>query len=186
MKSEAAERWPDAILIYNDYCTFQGSTDQFIDLVRVLRNAGAPVDAYGCQSHEVGGMDANSLAAVMKRIDDELQMPMYITEYDIGDSNDGNQKWNYQQHIPLMWEADYCAGITLWGWIYGQTWTNDGKGYSGLIKDKKERPALTWLRQYMQSEKAKKAKLPGLMCHQYGQRECSDQAVRGCRLEHLR
>ncbi|MBR1547303.1 MAG: endo-1,4-beta-xylanase [Prevotella sp.] len=156
----AAERWPDAILIYNDYNTFQYNTDQFIDLVRTIRDAGAPVDAYGCQSHELGGMKAADFGASMKRIHDELQMPMYITEYDIGDSNDGNQNWNYQQHIPLMWEADYCAGVTLWGWIYGQTWTNDGKGYSGLIKDKKERSAMTWLRQYMQTDKARQAKSP--------------------------
>ena len=29
----AHERWPDAILIYNDYNTYQWNTDQFIDLV---------------------------------------------------------------------------------------------------------------------------------------------------------
>ena len=43
----AYERWPDAVLIYNDYNTFQWNTDQFIDLVRTLRDAGAPIDAYG-------------------------------------------------------------------------------------------------------------------------------------------
>ena len=41
----AHERWPDAILIYNDYNTFQWNTDQFIDLVTTIRNAGAPIDA---------------------------------------------------------------------------------------------------------------------------------------------
>ena len=43
----AGQRWPDAILIYNDFNTFQWNTSQFIDLVRTLRDAGAPVDAYG-------------------------------------------------------------------------------------------------------------------------------------------
>ena len=23
-----------------------------------------------------------------------------------------------------MWEADYCAGVTLWGWFYGKTWVD--------------------------------------------------------------
>ena len=35
----AHERWPDAILIYNDFNTFQWNTDQFIDLVKTIRDA---------------------------------------------------------------------------------------------------------------------------------------------------
>lgn len=57
-----------------------------------------------------------------------------------------------------MWEADYCAGITLWGYIYGATWTTDGN--SGIIRDGKDRPAMTWLREYMKSDAAKNAKSP--------------------------
>jgi len=160
----AYERWPDAILIYNDYNTFQWDTDKFIDLVQTLRNAGAPIDAYGCQSHDLGGMNQSSFKTVMEKIQNALKMPMYITEYDIGDVNDSNQKWNFQQHIPVMWEADYCAGVTLWGWFYGKTWINDNRtgerGISGLIKNGQERSALKWLREYMQTEKAKTAKSP--------------------------
>ena len=44
----AHERWPDAILIYNDYNTFQWQRQEFINLVRSLRDAGAPIDAYCC------------------------------------------------------------------------------------------------------------------------------------------
>ena len=62
----AHERWPDAVLVYNDYNTFQWNTDQFIDLVRTIRDAGAPVDAYGCQSHDLSGCSANTLKASMK------------------------------------------------------------------------------------------------------------------------
>ena len=166
----ARERWPEAILIYNDYNTFQWNTDQFINLVRILRDAGAPIDAYGCQSHDLGGVDGDTFAAAMKKIQDALKMPMYITEYDIGDTNDANQKWNYMQHFPVMWEADYCAGVTIWGWFYGKTWIKDDntgeKGISGIIKDKKERSALKWLREYMQTDAAKTAKspFPGMKC----------------------
>lgn len=154
----AQERWPEAILIYNDFNTFQWNTDQYIDLVRTLRDAGAPVDAYGCQSHDLGGVNQNTFKTVMAKIQTALQMPMYITEYDIGDSNDANQKWNYQQHFPVMWEADYCAGVTLWGYVYGKTWTTDGN--SGIYKDGKERSAMTWLKEYMATDAAKTAKSP--------------------------
>jgi len=154
----AHERWPDAILIYNDYNTYQWNTDQFIDLVRTIRNAGAPVDAYGCQAHDLTGCSASTLKSSLKKIQDALKMPMYVTEYDIGTANDNDQLRDYKAQIPLLWEADYCAGITLWGWIYGSTWTTDGN--SGLIKNKKERPAMEWLREYMQSDAAKQAKSP--------------------------
>ncbi len=154
----AAERWPDAILIYNDFNTFQWNTDQFIDLVKTLRNAGAPIDAYGCQSHELTDCDVNTFKSAMTKIQSALKMPMYITEYDIATSDNTYQKQRYSEQIPLMWEASYCAGITLWGWFYGQTWTTDGN--SGLIRDGQERPALTWLREYMASDKAKSAKSP--------------------------
>lgn len=57
-----------------------------------------------------------------------------------------------------MWEASYCAGVTLWGYIYGRTWTTDGN--SGIIRNGKDRPAMEWLREYMKSEKAQNAKSP--------------------------
>ncbi|MBQ8867958.1 MAG: endo-1,4-beta-xylanase [Bacteroidaceae bacterium] len=154
----AYERWPDAILIYNDYNTFQWQKSQFIDLVKILRDAGAPVDAYGCQSHDLTDMNVTSFKSAMTEIQNALKMPMYSTEYDIGTTDDALQLQRYKEQIPYMWEADYCAGITLWGYIYGATWTTDGN--SGIIRNGADRPAMTWLREYMQTDKAKNAKSP--------------------------
>lgn len=159
----AGERWPDAILIYNDFNTFQWNTTEYIDLVRTLRDAGAPVDAYGCQSHDMQNQDGSVLAfssfkASMDKLHNELMMPMYSTEYDVGTANDNTQLKAYKEQIPYIWEQDYCAGITLWGYVYGKTWTTDGN--SGLYKDGKERPAMTWLKEYMASDAAKNAKSP--------------------------
>lgn len=154
----AYERWPNAILIYNDFNTFQWNTDQYIDIVKTLRDAGAPIDAYGCQSHDLTDCSLSTFKASMTKLQSTLQMPMYSTEYDIGTSDDALQKQRYQEQIPYMWEADYVAGITLWGYIYGKTWTTDGN--SGLIKNGQDRPAMTWLREYMKSDAAKNAKSP--------------------------
>ena len=77
----AGERFPNSILIYNDFNTFQWNTDQFITLVQAIRDGGAPIDAYGCQSHDLKGF--GNLPAVDKKIQNALLMPMYITEYDI-------------------------------------------------------------------------------------------------------
>ena len=154
----AHERWPDAILIYNDFNTFQWQRTEFINLVRTLRDAGAPIDAYGCQSHDLTDMNVNNFKSAMQEIQNALKMPMYSTEYDIGTSDDNLQLQRYKEQIPYMWEADYCAGITLWGYIYGHTWTTDGN--SGIIRDGKDRPAMAWLREYMKTDAAKNAKSP--------------------------
>ena len=152
----AYERFPDAILIYNDYNTFQHDTDNYLELVRTLRDAGAPIDAYGCQSHDVSNISVSNLKNSMKKLQDGLKMPMYITELDIDIENDAPQKKQYENIFPLMWEADYCAGVTIWGYIHGATWVSN----SGIIKNGKDRPAMTWLREYMQTDEAKNAKSP--------------------------
>jgi GH35 family endo-1,4-beta-xylanase len=152
----AHERWPNAILIYNDFNTFQWDTDAYIDLVRTLRDAGAPIDAYGCQSHDVDNISKSNLQTAMNKIQNAVKLPMYITELDINIENDADQKAQFQNIFPMMWEADYCAGVTLWGYIYGSTWVD----HSGLYKNNSERPAMTWLKEYMATEKAKTAKSP--------------------------
>ena len=152
----AHERWPNAILIYNDFNTFQHDTDAYIELVRTLRDAGAPIDAYGCQSHDVNDISKENLSNAMTKIQNALKMPMYITELDINVQDDNQQKTQYQNIFPLMWEADYCAGVTIWGYVYGATWVD----YSGLYRDGVERPAMTWLKSYMNTDAAKTAKSP--------------------------
>ena len=150
----AYERWPNAILIYNDFNTFQWNTDEYIRLVQALIDAGAPIDAYGCQSHDLGDMSGANLKTVMTKIQNALKIPMYISEYDIDKQKDSDQELRYKEQIPLMWEADYCAGVTIWGFIQGKTWED----YSGISYGKgNERPAMKWLREYMKSDKAKNA-----------------------------
>ena len=149
----AYERWPDAILIYNDYNSIQYDIDNYIDLVRTLRDAGAPIDAYGNQSHAVSNMSSTSLGNALKKQQDALKMPMFITELDIDIANDDQQKAQYQKVLPVMWEAPYCAGVTLWGYIHGATWVSN----SGLYKNGVERPAMTWIKEYMATDAAKNA-----------------------------
>ena len=149
----AYERWPDAILIYNDYNSLRWDVDNYITLVQTLRDAGAPIDAYGNQSHDVGDISANELTNVLKKQQDALKMPMYITELDIDKANDSQQKAQFEKILPLMWEAPYCAGVTLWGYVLGATWVDN----SGLYRNGAERPAMTWIKEYMASDAAKNA-----------------------------
>lgn len=154
----ASERWPDAILVYNDFNVLRWDKVKFIDLLRALRDAGAPIDAYGCQAHHftLNDISKSELQSNMNSIQTSVKMPMYITEYDISFADDAQQKTKYQEQIPLFWEADYCAGVTLWGWFLGATWAEN----TGLIRNRQERDALQWLREYMQKDVAKNAKSP--------------------------
>ena len=149
----AYERWPDAILIYNDYNSIQWDIDNYITLVQTLRDAGAPIDAYGNQSHDVNDISENNLRNALKKQQDALKMPMFITELDIDKADDAQQKAQYQKVLPAMWEAPYCAGVTLWGYILGRTWVDN----SGLYRNGAERPAMTWIKEYMQTDAAKNA-----------------------------
>ncbi|MCR5680667.1 MAG: endo-1,4-beta-xylanase [Prevotella sp.] len=155
----ASERWPDAILIYNDYNSLRWDVDNYITLVQTLRDAGAPIDAYGNQSHELGDISSGELSSVLKKQQDALKMPMFITELDIDKADDEQQKAQYQKVLPLMWEAPYCAGVTLWGYVLGRTWVDN----SGLYRNGTERPAMTWIKEYMETDAAKNAvgPLPG-------------------------
>jgi hypothetical protein len=147
----ARERWPKAILIYNDYNTFRWQINEGIDLIKKIKAAGAPVDAYGQQAHDLTDMNVTDFKAALKKIYDQTQIPLFITEYDIGTDDDNLQKQRYSEQIPAFMDAPYVAGITLWGYIYGSTWTTNGN--SGLIKNGADRPAMTWLKQYMATAK---------------------------------
>jgi GH35 family endo-1,4-beta-xylanase len=159
----ARERWPKAVLIYNDYNTFQWNTNGFIDLLKKIVAAGAPVDAAGCQAHDLNDMSGTAFKTVLEKIHNETGLPILISEYDINIQDDQLQLKRYQEQIPVMWEADYVAGVTLWGYVYGSTWVD----HSGLIKNGVERPALKWLREYMLTEAAINAKSPLMNVGEY-------------------
>ena len=161
----ARERWPNAILIYNDYNTVQWQKNEGIDLINKLKKAGAPVDAYGLQAHDMqvsggqaggqggGGscLNINTLKSAIEEIWNKTQMPMFISEYDIASNDDNDQKNCYSQQISYFMENEHIAGITLWGYIYGSTWTSGGN--SGIIRNGQDRPAMTWLKEYLKSNK---------------------------------
>ena len=163
----ARERWPKAVLIYNDYNTIQWNLDQGIALINTIKKNGAPVDAYGLQAHDMmtqgggaggtggGGscLNINTLKSAVEKIWNNTQTPMFVSEYDIATADDNVQKQCYQEQISYFMENEHIAGITLWGYIYGSTWTTNGN--SGIIKNGSDRPAMTWLKQYLASNKGK-------------------------------
>lgn len=167
----ARERWPDAILIYNDYNTIQWNVDQGIDLIKKIKAAGAPVDGYGLQAHDLmtnggngggtggGGycMDYTTFKNTMEKIHSQTNnIPIFISEYDVPSTDDGIQKQCVSEQFAYWMEDPHVAGITFWGYIYGQTWLDcNGKanGCSGLIRNGQDRTAMTWLKEYLSKNK---------------------------------
>ncbi len=141
----ARERWPKAILIYNDYNTLSWQMNEGIELIQTILKNGAPVDVYGQQAHDCKGMSKSDFESKLKTIHEKTGLPLVISEYDIGEGDDNKQKNDYANHIPFMWETDWIVGITIWGYINGATWAAN----TGIIeKDGRKRPAMTWLEDY--------------------------------------
>jgi endo-1,4-beta-xylanase len=70
-----------------------------------------------------------------------------LSELDIvANKTDAGQLAKYQDVFPALWNHASVKGITLWGYIVGQTW-RDGTGLisSGGV----ERPALTWMKGFV-------------------------------------
>lgn len=151
----ARKHFPNAKLILNDYNNFRWNVDNFIAIAKKVKAAGY-LDAIGCQAHDLSAttgqytnptMSAADLTTVLKKLHDQVGVPIYVTELDLSYENDQDQLDAYKSLFPVLWQSEYVAGVTLWGYIYGSTW--DQAKYSGLIKNGTDRPAFTWLKQYI-------------------------------------
>lgn len=163
----ARERFPNAVLIYNDYNTFTWQKNDFIDLVASLVKQGAPIDAYGHQSHDLDDYYKNNqitnFGSTLNEIHNSItqkagkELLCYITEFDISQGDDNTYETIMKNTFKPMWEADYVAGITIWGFVNGATWRSN----TGLVTSTgADRSGMKWLKSYMATDEAKNAKSP--------------------------
>lgn len=134
---------PHAILVLEDYNVLRYETDSFMNIAKKVKEAGF-LDAVGCEGHMLETMSAADLKAALEKVA-TLGVPIYITQYDVAKENDSLQKEVLSRQFPVFWESPHVAGITMWGYVYGRTQNNG----AGLVKNGVERPALTWLRDYV-------------------------------------
>ena len=138
----ARDACPYSTLILNDYNVLRYETDKFIEVAKILKKEGL-LDAVGAQAH---GLEDQSFAELKSNFDKvaALGVPIYISEYDINIANDDQQKQVMKQQFTFLYENPQVAGITLWGYLYGQTWRQN----TGLIRNGEPRPAMNWLCSY--------------------------------------
>jgi endo-1,4-beta-xylanase len=123
----------------------QSRTDALKNLCNTLKLDGN-IDGIGMQEHD---LEATSAANVSTRLDQMATtgLDLYITEYDINKSSDTDQSNIMAAQFPVFWEHPQVKGVTFWGYREGKTW----KPNTHLIRtDGTERPALVWLRTYLQ------------------------------------
>lgn len=143
----ARQYCPDSILILNDYNTIEYANDNnhFIDIVNRIVAAGAPIDAIGAQAHAAYNVQTSTVKMYLDKLA-ATGLPVYISEYDINLADDNRQRQVMESQFTMFWNHEKVAGITIWGYIEGQTWlANTGLMTSGGDP----RPAMTWLSDFL-------------------------------------
>jgi len=144
--------FPNAKLIMNDFEleTNVAGLNEMLDVIKVLRDRNL-IDGLGTQAHyfNVDGLTPTSLLNALNRMDNG-GIPVYVTELDIkgNPASENNQLLNYSRLLPVYWNHPAVAGITLWGYVEGATWSAG----TGIINSNgTDRAAITWLKEYMES-----------------------------------
>lgn len=143
---KAREYLPNAKLLINEYGIEWGGSDlnKYITIINILKQRGL-IDGIGVQGHGLENISPNTLKSSLDRLA-QTGLPIYISEYDVDIADDNQQLNVYKTQFPIFWEHPSVLGVTLWGYVQGQTWRPD----SYLLRsDGTERPALTWLMQYV-------------------------------------
>ncbi|GEM_PF-971293 len=139
--------FPDAELMLNDYGIIGSSaaTNDYLEIINLLNDEGL-IDQIGVQAHAftVNDAQASTITANLNLLA-ATGLPIYATELDLDGPTDDIQLERYMRVFPAFWEHESVQGITLWGYRPG-LWREEAR----LIEtDGTERPALKWLRAYV-------------------------------------
>lgn len=143
---EARKRFNGKLLI-NDYGIISDTNkvNRYLQIINLLKERNL-IDGIGIQCHyfNVDNLQASTIKVNLDKLS-SAGLPIYVSELDItGDDN--TQLERYKEKFPVFWEHPYVNGVTIWGWIQGETWKNGTHLVTSLGE---ERPALKWLREYV-------------------------------------
>jgi GH35 family endo-1,4-beta-xylanase len=142
--------FPNSKLVINDFEleTNEAGLNEILALVKVLRDRGL-IDGFGTQAHyfNVDDINAINLQIALNNMA-KSGVPIYVTELDLKGNpvSEVNQLNSYKTSFPVYWNHPAVAGITLWGYVEGQTWS---AGTGILNSNGTVRSAMTWLKSYM-------------------------------------
>ena len=146
----ARAKFPNAKLFLNEYGTENDATvrNQMITIINLLK-ARNLIDGIGIQGHyfNLDNMTAAQMTVCLEAYA-ATGLDLYITELDLRGplQTEASQSAQYQEIFPAIWTHPGVKGVTLWGYIEGQTWRS---GTGILNSNGTERAALTWLKGYL-------------------------------------
>jgi len=148
---KARQYFPNTKLLINDYDILSNreNTNEYIKIINLLKERNL-IDEIGCQGHGLEKIDTAIVRANLNLLE-ATGLPIYISEFDIDEANDSAQMAVYQRLFPIFWDDPGVEGITLWGYIQGETWR---MGTYLVRTDGTERPALAWMLKYASSHQA--------------------------------
>ena len=145
---QARKYCPNATLLLNDYGIISDTNaiDRYKVILKLLTDRKL-VDGVGIQSHafNVNAMNATQLKNNLDRLA-QSGVPIYVTELDIDDTAQVNQRNKYAELFPVFWEHQSVVGVTIWGYRDNETWRKDEN--SDLLNGESPKPALQWLQTY--------------------------------------
>ncbi|HKE94262.1 MAG TPA: endo-1,4-beta-xylanase [Povalibacter sp.] len=135
-------------LLINEYGTENDPPvrAQYITIINLLKARGL-IDGIGIQGHYFN-IDQLSAAQLNTALNDYAStgLDVYVSELDIiGPGGEAGQAAKYQELFPVIWNHSAVKGVTLWGYIVGQTW-RDGTGI--VNANGTDRQAMTWLKSF--------------------------------------
>lgn len=157
----AREIFPeDTKLMINDFgiLSSTASAQQYVNIIELLQERDL-IDAIGVQGHAFSTRPGAPIADVLDLLGD-TGLPIQVTEMDVDgnpnqdpsvtpEQSDQTQLQSMQRIFPTIWEHPSVIGVTLWGWRPG-LWRTEQEAY--LVRNGgEERPALQWLRDYVES-----------------------------------
>ena len=154
----AKEYFPDTPLVINDFniLSSTGAARNYREIVELLQERDL-IDVIGMQGHAFSTRQGAPITQVLDLLA-ETGLPLMVTEVDVdgnetrdpfmsAEQSDANQLRDMQRIFPLLWEHPDVIGVTMWGWR-PPVWRQDADAY--LVNDDgTERPALVWLRDYL-------------------------------------
>jgi len=142
--------FPNSKLLLNDYnlLNYGAQCSKFLEIARLLKERNL-VDGISCQGHT---LESIPLDTIKRNLDSltSLGIDFYVSELEINSSVDSTQQRLLSERFTLLWENPKVKGITMWGYVENQMWESQ-KHDAYLIKSDgiTERPAFTWLKQYL-------------------------------------
>lgn len=121
---------------YNDYnLEYNGAkTEKALELVKLIKAAGAPIDGVGFQAHmQVGGTPSRAAMANLLKRFTALGVEVAYTELDIkqksvpaSPSALAQQGNDYANMVGSCLDVPGCVGVTIWGYIDKYNWIKNG------------------------------------------------------------